>query len=417
MTGGETGETNRSFLLVLAVIAAVALAVRLVYALAIAPPIVGLDDDSFFHQTALELADGHGYVATFSVFIFGQKQPTASHPPLYPLILAAPAKLGVRGLDAQRMVGVLAGTLTVVAVGLMARRVGGRRAGFVAAGLCAVYPAFVAADGAIMSESLFGCLVAFALLQTLVLLSRPSLRGTALLGLLVGLAALTRSEGLLLIPLLAIPLVLAAPAQGIRLVATMAGVAVIAISPWVIRNWHVFDQFVYSTNDGNTLAGANCDRTYHGASIGGFLFDCIVAVRQPKTANEAVRSKRLRTAGIDYAKAHAGRAVLVGAVRFARLWGFYAPADQFHLTGRDVNVQRIGVFLYYAVLVAAIVGAVVLVRRGAMLPLAVLLVPIVLASLTAITTYGLLRVRHIAEISLIVLAGVALSKLPTRAVR
>jgi 4-amino-4-deoxy-L-arabinose transferase-like glycosyltransferase len=414
MTAGETGEANRSFLLVLATIAGSALAVRVAYALAIAPPIGGIDDDAFFHRSALELADGNGYVSTFNIFIFGEKTPTAAHPPLYPLALSVPARLGARSLDAQRMLGVLAGSLTVVAVGLMARRVADRRAGFIAAGLCAVYPAFVAADGAIMSESLFGCLVAFALLQALVLLARPTLPGAALLGLLVGLAALTRSEGLLLLPLLAIPVLVAAPAHRLRLLATMTAVAAVAISPWVIRNWQAYDQFLYSTNEGNTIAGANCDQTYYGPGIGAFSFPCIAAVPQPKTANEAVRSKLLRDTGLDYARDHLGRAFLVGAVRLARLWGFYSPAEQFHLTGRDVNVQRAGIYVYYAVLVAAAVGAAVLLRRGAGPALAVLLVPILLASVTAILTYGLVRVRHIAEVGLLVLAGVALAHVPLR---
>jgi hypothetical protein len=82
-----------------------------------------------------------------------------------------------------------------------------------------------------------------------------------------------------------------------------------------------------------------------------------------------------------------------------------------------VNVQRVGIYVYYAVLVAAAVGAAVLLRRGAALALAVLLVPIVLASLTAILTYGLVRIRQIAEVGLLVLAGVALARLPMRAPR
>jgi 4-amino-4-deoxy-L-arabinose transferase-like glycosyltransferase len=408
---------TRGFGFWLVVLAAVGLALRLGYAVAIAPGVVGLDDDSFFHQTALELADGHGYVATFSVFLFGEKAPTASHPPLYPLALSLLARVGARSVGAQQLLGVATGTLTIAAVGLLGRRVAGARAGLAAAALCAVYPSFIAADGAIMSESLFGCIVAFALLQTLVLLSRPSLWGAALLGLLVGLAALTRSEGLLLVPLLALPLLVAAPAHRLRLVATMAAVAALAISPWVIRNAHVFGQFVYSTNDGNTLAGANCDRTYYGDTIGGFRFECLLAVRQPKTENEAVRASALRAAGRRYARDHLGRAIIVAGVRFARVWGFYAPSEQFHVTGRDRDVQRVGVFVFYAVLAAGLVGAVLLFRRGAALPLSVLLVPIVLASFTAVTTYGLVRLRHVAEVSLLVLAGVAVARLPRRAVR
>jgi 4-amino-4-deoxy-L-arabinose transferase-like glycosyltransferase len=382
---------------------------RLVYALALAPDPVGLDDDSFFHQTALEIADGHGYVGTLDVFTLGSKQPTADHPPLYPLLLGLVGRLGGRGVDAQRMVGVCAGTVTVWAVGMTARRLAGDRAMLAAALLCAAYPAFIAADGALMSETLFGALTALAVLQALVLLGRPSRFGMALLGLLVALAALTRSEGLLLLPLLAVPVLIAAPADRLALLGCAAAVAILAISPWVIRNWSAYGEPVYATDDGATLAGANCDSTYYGAAIGGFDFSCVEAVDVGQTTNRAVRARRQRNAGVDYACDHAGRALLVGAARFGRLWGLYGPGDQAHVTGRPVTLQRLGVGVYYLALVAGLAGVVALLRRGMRLPLAVLLTPLVLAGLTAVLTYGLIRIRHIAEVSLIVLAGVAIA--------
>jgi hypothetical protein len=44
----------------------------------------------------------------------------------------------------------------------------------------------------------------------------------------------------------------------------------------------------------------------------------------------------------------------------------------------------------------------------------VVLVPLAVSTLTAVTTYGLLRLRHISEISLCILAGVALGALQHR---
>jgi dolichyl-phosphate-mannose-protein mannosyltransferase len=409
MAAHAGADAGRRFLQVLIGIAACGLALRLAYALGAAPDLVGLDDDSFYHQAALELADGNGYVGTLDVFVSGEKEPTADHPPLYPLLLSFLGRLGARTVDAQRMLGVCAGTLTVFAVGLLARRVAGYRAGIAAAVLCAVYPAFIAADGALMSETLFGALVAFCLLLALVQLERPTVAGMALLGLLVGLAALTRSEGLLLCPLLAGLVAIAAPARRLKLVAVLAAVTILTIAPWVARNIDVFGEPVYSTNDGATLAGANCDATYYGDAIGGFAFDCLDAVPQPRTGNRAVRSRRLREAAVEYAGDHFGRALVVAGIRLARVWGLYEPQEQVHVTGRHETVQRLGVFAYYAALLAGIAGVVLLLRRGSRLSLAVLLMPVLLASLTAIATYGLVRLRHIAEIALIVLAGIAVA--------
>ena len=58
-------------------------------------------------------------------------------------------------------------------VGLLGRRAGGERLGLLAAGLCAVYPLMIAVDGALMSETLYGPLIAVALLGR-VAAARPS---------------------------------------------------------------------------------------------------------------------------------------------------------------------------------------------------------------------------------------------------
>src|ERR687894_349426 len=88
---------------------------------------------------------------------------------------------------------------------LIARRLAGDRAGLAAAAIAAVYPILIAADGAPMSEALYGLLVATGLLLALRLHERGDLLSAAGLGAAIGIAALTRSEALGLIPLLAWP--------------------------------------------------------------------------------------------------------------------------------------------------------------------------------------------------------------------
>jgi len=144
-----------------------AVAVRTVYALQAAPDPTFLDDDNFFHLTGRYLAEGKGYVQPLPLTFRGESNPTAEHPPGYPLLLSLVGRLAAGGVDTQRMASVIAGSLTVLAVALIARRLAGNRAGLIDGVLCAAYPSFIAADGALMSESLLGTLVAFSLLQTL----------------------------------------------------------------------------------------------------------------------------------------------------------------------------------------------------------------------------------------------------------
>lgn len=386
---------------------------RLVYALTAAPDLELLDDDTYYHVTANALADGDGYVRPVELALEGRSLPTAEHPPLYPALLALLSLAGATGVDAHRVVGVLVGTATVVVVALVARRLAGDRAGIAAAVIAALYPAFVAADGSLMSEPLLGLLVALTVLQALRLSDRPSLGGAALLGVLIALATLARTEWLLLLPLLAGAAALARLPRRWSLAAAMAVATLVVLAPWVVRNWSQFDRPLISTNDGTTLAGTNCDRTYHGADVGWFAFACADDPLRPGE-DEAERSARLRDRGLDHMRDNPGRAVVVAGVRVAGLWGLYEPSRHNVVTGRSVRVQQAGVIAYYAIALLALVA---LWRRRRGLPLPILLAPFVAATAAAALTYGGPRLRHGADVILVVLAGVGLAALraPTRA--
>jgi hypothetical protein len=240
----------------------------------------------------------------------------------------------------------------------------------------------------------------------------------AILGALVGVAALARPEGLLLLPLLAIPLLRRTEGARLRYGGILLAGCALVVTPWVARNWHEFGRPLFSTNEGITLAGANCDATYYGDHLGGFTTTCVEALGVPPDENKAQRAERLREEGLRYMADHAGRAIVVAGARFGRLWGVYRPSAQQGLPGRNADLQRVGIVVYYIVLVAGIAGAVLLHQRRRYRVLWILLAPVLVASLTAVATYGLVRLRHIAEISLLVLAGVALARLrPARALR
>ena len=402
----------------LAAIAAVALAIRLVYALALAPQPAFLSDAGFFHLLANYLADGRGFVRPFDLVFFDQVRPTAEHPPAWPVLLAAMSELGGTGHDAHRLVGALCGTGTVVTIGLLGRRAGGEaRVGLIAAGIAALYPMLWVVDGSLMSESLYGLAVALALLAALRAVERPTAARAAVLGAAIGLAALTRGEALMLIVLLAIPVALLAHRDRRARLATL-GVAVLAfaavLTPWTVRNWSAFDRPVpVSTNTGTLLAGANCEPAWFGAHTGSWYFAC---VRAPRGGNEAVEAAELRRRGIDYALEHKGRLPVVLTVRVLRTWDLYRPRQGVRFArveGRAQWAQWAGLAAYYVALALAVYGAVRLRRRDAG-ALAVLLAPPVMVTAMSLVGYGLTRFRLAAEISIVVLAAVALDALRRR---
>jgi 4-amino-4-deoxy-L-arabinose transferase-like glycosyltransferase len=401
----------------LLVILAGALAVRLVYTIA-GPGNAYSEgpagDFFYFHTIANLIADGHGFVAPFTLQELGHVQPTAEHPPLWPLLLSASSKAGATGLLAHRLVGVPLGVATVAVLGLIGRRLGGETAGLVVAALAACHPLLVAADGSLMSETLFGLCVAAALLLTLRLLERPALGTAVALGAAIGLAALTRGEGLFLLPLLAAPAAWRAR-TGARERLALGAVALVAaalvIAPWSIRNWTTFDQPVLlSTNDSTVVTGANCPSTYHGRDLGFWRVQC----RSPITkSNEAEQAAIWRREGIDYARHHAGRLAVVVPVRVLRTWDLWQPARQVkEAEGRDRTMESLGVGVYFLLLPFAAYGALLLRRRRA--PLWVILVPPALVTIVSVLAYGYTRFRHSADLAIVVLAGLALAHLLER---
>lgn len=389
----------------LALIAAAGGALRVLYLLTIARHVTGFGDWHFYHWQAGLIADGRGWLEPYRLMESGKALPSAGHPPLYPLALAGVSLLGGDSELAHRFLGVPLGMVTLVLLGIAGRRLGGPRLGLVAAGLGAVYPLFVAVDGALMSETLFGPLVLLALLAALGLAERPGWRRGAVLGAAIALAALTRAEALLLLVFLALPL--AWRARSGPAAAGALAACVLVLAPWTIRNLVELHAFVpISTNDATVLAGANCPATYSGVDLGGWNLACI----SPRRYDDEARQARVwRKEGIDYALGHERRWPVVVAVRVARVWDLWQPRRQLMFAeGRERRTEKAGVAVYFGFLGLGALGLWHLWRRrrprvpGALL---VLLAPGVVVVVAAITGYGVPRLRHLFEPGIVLLAA------------
>ena len=403
----------------LALILAGALVIRVLYTLLVAQDIPVIGDALTYHLLGGNIADGKGFeraphpqLAPFEGWKPGV--PTAEHPPLFPLLIGLITKLGATGYLAQKLLLCAVGTLTVAFVGLAGREAAGPSAGLVAAALAAVYPFLWVVDGSLMSETLYGALLAATLWLALRFARRPSLGLAAGLGALVGLAALTRGEALLLAPLLLLPLAVRAGAawrSRLTLAAVALGAFALVLAPWTIRNLTVFDEPVLISTNGNAVfVGSNCHAVYHGDFVGLWNFNCY---GDAPGGDESESAVAYRERGFDYARDHAGRLPLVMGVRLLRVWDFYRPLQQAayeSLEGRSETASRIGLAFYYPLLLLAAAGAVILRRRRA--PLWPLLAFPVMVTITAVVIYGVTRFRFAAEPALCVLAAVALTSIP-----
>ena len=401
-------------------LALIGIAVRLLFAVAVAPDLPLPGDAQVYREMAHNLAEGRGLstVAVNSPTL----QPSAEHPPGFPSLLALLDLVGLDEPAGQRAALAVVAALGVLLVGLVAQRVAGRTAGQVAAAIAAVHPLWVQSPGVIMSETVHLVLVPAVLLGGLWLVDHPTARAALAFGCLVGVAALVRPEALGLAAVVGVPAVWSRPRwrEGGRLVLLVGVGVLLVVTPWLVRNERELDAVVMATNSGKTLLGSNCDASYAGPGLGGFDYDCffgaataLVQLGPPGggTWNGADFDDEMGDAGWRFIREHERELPKVIVARVVRMWGLAFAGDQLAFDvreGRSRGWQAAGQAVHLGVLPLAVAGTVALWRRPAARRATVLLLgPVVLVTGTTLLVYGGTRMRTGAEPSLAVLAGVA----------
>ena len=430
----ERRERSRRFLTWLLVITLFALVWRIAYAVIFKWDQVVTGDAYFYHHQANGLVDGFGFYRFLphSVQQLVPNGPAADHPPLYPLYLAAFSLFGGRSFHIHMIASCLLGAATVFVCGLLGREVAGERAGLIAGIVAALYANLWIQDPLVTSESITMLMVAISVLLAYRLWRAPSLGRAVWFGVACGLASLTRAEVILFLPLVLIPLVLSkrewAPGLRLRVFVVSGVVAVLVMAPWLIRNLVAFDHPILVSGGGDiTLASANCDATYYGPGLGWWSASCYGKdAHPPGDASDQARYWRKRA--FNYIDDHLDRLPVVLLARLGRAWDVYHPGSPFGalkpgqtlvyelLEGRDANgsswAARVALGQYFVLAPLAIVGAFVLRRRR--VTLVPILAPVIVVCVAVLVAFGNTRYRTPAEITITVLAAVAIDAGITR---
>lgn len=422
---------SASFRLQLVLVAGLGLLFRVLYVVVVkrdhslASEYISAGDQFYYSLAADALVDGKGFVTPWHEII-GEVplNPAADHPPLTAIVAALGSLLSpshTAHLLAQRLVMCVVGAGVIVMVGLLGRRLAGRSVGLIAAGVAAAYPPLWINDGLVMAESLTALCVAGALWSALRYRDEPRLWRGAQVGAWVGLAALARSESLLLVVLLLVPLMLVTHASWrTRAKATLVScVAVmLVVSPWVLPNLVRFDEPVLmSTNDGLTLIGANSPQTYSGSAIGFWTLEYANSLDHPELqdGDPSVRARIFRTEAFSYFSENLSRLPQVVAARLGLLWSVFRPLQMSELNtgeGREVWASNLALVGFWVAAPLALFGWWCLgSARAVRWPLAALVAHV---CLIGILFYGVPRFRVPAEIAVVVCAAVAIHRISTR---
>jgi len=403
----------------LALVVVSAFALRVVYVFAYRRHFDPHGDAYFYHAGANLLAEGKGFISPFYVQL-GLKRAAAEHPPLYTIFLAVPSVLGMKSVLTHLLWSSMLGTATVWLIGLVGRAVGGVRVGIIAAVVAAVYPNLWAPDGMLQAETLSMCAAAATILAAYQYWRQPSWRRLVVVGVACALGALARSELILFVPLLVVPLACAARDRPWRVRLRWLGASVLAaaavLAPWTIYNATRFvHPVLLSAQFAPLLASANCESTYYGALQGYFDIRCAAAIDKKDHLtlkdDESQEDIVYQREAFAYMRTHLSRLPVVESVRLRRIIGLYRTslyvrADAY-IEGRSpVWISWAALYSFWVLSLLAIPGAFVLRRRTT--PLWPLVAPFVVVIMTVLATYASTRFRTTAEPALVVLAAVAI---------
>jgi 4-amino-4-deoxy-L-arabinose transferase-like glycosyltransferase len=317
-------------------------------------------------------------------------EPSAYRPPVYPYFVGGIDTL--TGCDPEqtpnstsvwpRIAGALLGCAAVAMVAWLAARWWGRRAGLAAGLLAAIFGPAIVAGSQLLSEQLFTTIMLVGIVA--VVHARDARGGgrfgwAVAAGLAGGLAALTRTNGLLLIPLFAAGAWVGRPRLSWRVAAVplvLMLAAALTIAPWTLRNLSELHKFILVSDEaGGTLAG-----TYNDVSRNDP--DAPASWHRPEDTpsyrplfQEADRLRlsepdlqsRLQAAALTYARDHPGYVAEVAYRNTLRLAGVGSHLDLLG-SARMLGLPEWSIRLAWStstfVLLLALAGAVSGAARG-----------------------------------------------------
>ncbi|MCE9552283.1 MAG: glycosyltransferase family 39 protein, partial [Planctomycetes bacterium] len=313
----------------LTLVLAVALGVRLLVALGLGQCPPHIFDEKSYDEIA-------GSLATTSQFAEKSGRLTSLRPPLHPALLAGVYRcFGNHNYLAARLMQAILGMLTILPLYALAEAMFSRRVALLAAALFAIEPSLVGYTGLLLAETLFTLLLMLSCLLMQRLLTDGYFRWAVLLGMALGLAALTRS---IMLPLVFPILLFLAWALRERkwptrlaLIATVGLACLAVVGPWIVRNTRL--EGTLTTIDaigGRNLMMGNYEhtpltRSWHTISLHSGTdrsWEVVLQRASPEFARmtQGERDKLALRHGLKFILAHPGLSLERSCVKFFDFW-------------------------------------------------------------------------------------------------
>jgi len=271
---------------------------------------------SGYDTYAVNIMEGHGYTR------FEDRTGDSDLPPLYAYFLVGVYKLFGRDPLSVAVVQIALDVIVVLLLFWIGRRVGGDWVGLLSSAFYGLYPYLLFQNVSLNDTGIFILFLTAGIALSYRVLDAQNWRAALGLGLMFGLAALTKTLVLLILPLLALwwwkHLGFRA-AFRLGLISALALLAV--ISPWIIRNIRLHDAFVLiSTNDGSNLHQGNnaCVADYLARGWDAQWVNCLEV--PPAGLSEVETANWHRDQAINYLRDHPGDWPHLFWTKFWVLW-------------------------------------------------------------------------------------------------
>jgi len=332
-------EIDWHFILLIVIIAFI---VRLLYVFTLEPDQFYFDDSLQWNQIALNFMAGKGLIVSPDAM--------AIRMPLYPLFLSGIYYLfGPGNLLAVRIVQAGLSALTcliiyLIAVSVFSADKNAERIGKISALISTFYPFFVYYSGAILNETLF----IFLLSLIMWFLVRGRFLWSAIF---LGFAVLCRAEISAYFIFIIIGLfLLFSRVEALRASFIMFLLLCVVLSPWVARNYLIFNRFVpLSTMGGYTFYEGNAPENPTGGPFGGKFF-----LKVPPGLNEVEIDKYYRKETIRVIGENPKRFLGLCWSKFRRYWNVKLNTDDSRYASTRNNL--ISIFSFGPVLLLFISG-------------------------------------------------------------
>ncbi len=269
----------------------------------------------------------------YGEYTFTPGAPTSLRPPLYPVVLAGIYKVfGLENWQAVRAIQSILSLFLVWIVYRLGATAFSEPVGLLAAAGVCFYPSLLIYNELLLTEVLFTFLLCWSVLAMVWALKADSLPGWGLVGVMLGLSALTRSVVWLFPPVLGTYLLFIGPGKLTRRLAAaalMGGAFVATIAPWSVRNTQLQKTFVaVDVMGGRNLMMGNylftpLYRAWDAISMqGGQSWDFVLRAEQPEAAGatQGQIDKLAMKSGLRFMLEHPLLTLQRCLIKFVNFW-------------------------------------------------------------------------------------------------